>query len=134
MKSKKTIVLAGLVVILVAAMSLTAGGDKAAKLAKMKADLNLSDQQVSQIDAKITQLQPLGERVYALKDELKALQAASTPDQKAISAKESELMAAKKEYTEKWNAALKSVLSAEQWAKYEQMQSSYKKSVEAKRN
>ena len=131
MKSKKTILLAA--VVLVAAMALVAGGDKAGKLAKLKADLNLSDQQVSQLDAKMTQMEPLGARIGTLKDELKALQGASTPDTKAISAKESELMAAKKESKEKWAAALKSVLSTDQWVKYEQMQSNYQKSAEAKK-
>ena len=133
MKSKNPILLVGVAVILVAAMTLVAGGDKAAKLAKLKADLNLSDQQVSQLDAKMTQMEPLSASIGTLKDELKALQGASTPDTKAISAKESELMAAKKEYKEKWNAALKSVLSADQWAKYEQTQSNYQKPVEAKK-
>ena len=131
MKSKKTILLAAIV--LVAAMALVAGGDKAGKLAKLKADLNLSDQQVSQLDAKMTQMEPLGARIGTLKDELKALQGASTPDTKAISAKEAEMMAAKKEYKEKWAAALKSVLSTDQWAKYEQMQANYQKPAGAKK-
>ena len=72
MKSKKTILLA--TIVLVAAMALVAGGDKAGKLAKLKADLNLSDQQVSQLDSKMTQMEPLGARIGTLKDELKALQ------------------------------------------------------------
>ena len=131
MKSKKTILLA--TIVLVAAMALVAGGDKAGKLAKLKADLNLSDQQVSQLDAKMTQMEPLSTRIGTLKDELKALQGASTPDTKAISAKEAEMMAAKKEYKEKWTAALKSVLSTDQWAKYEQMQANYQKPAGAKK-
>ena len=131
MKSKKTILLA--TIVLVAAMALVAGGDKAGKLAKLKADLNLSDQQVSQLDAKMTQMEPLGARIGTLKDELKTLQGASTPDTKAISAKEAEMMAAKKEYKEKWAAALKSVLSTDQWAKYEQMQANYQKPAGAKK-
>ena len=131
MNSKKTILLAA--VVLVAAMALVAGGDKAGKLAKLKADLNLSDQQVSQLDAKMTQMEPLGARIGTLKDELKTLQGASTPDTKAISAKEAEMMAAKKEYKEKWAAALKSVLSTDQWAKYEQMQANYQKPAGAKK-
>ena len=131
MNSKKTILLAA--VVLVAAMALVAGGDNAGKLAKLKADLNLSDQQVSQLDAKMTQMEPLGARIGTLKDELKTLQGASTPDTKAISAKEAEMMAAKKEYKEKWAAALKSVLSTDQWAKYEQMQANYQKPAGAKK-
>jgi len=131
MNSKKTILLA--TIVLVAAMALVAGGDKAGKLAKLKADLNLSDQQVSQLDAKMTQMEPLGARIGTLKDELKTLQGASTPDTKAISAKEAEMMAAKKEYKEKWAAALKSVLSTDQWAKYEQMQANYQKPAGAKK-
>jgi len=133
MRSKKTMLLAGLAVLLVAAMTLTAGGDKAGKLAKLKADLNLTDQQVSQLDAKMTQLEPLGARIGALKEELKALQSASSPDAKAISAKENQVTEAKKEYKEKWAAALKSVLTSEQMAKYDEMQAKYHKTTEAKK-
>jgi len=133
MKSKKTILLAGLAVLLVAAMTLTAGGDKAEKLAKLKADLNLTDQQVSQLEVKMTQLESVGARIGVLKEELKALQSASSPDAKAISAKENQVTEAKKEYKEKWAAAVKSVLTSEQMAKYDEMQAKYHKTAEAKK-
>jgi hypothetical protein len=126
---REKIVLA-VVVMLAIAVSAAAGGDK---MAKLKAELNLTDQQVAQLEQKTDTLKPLLDRVYALKSDLKALKESSSPDPKAVSAKEEELMAAKKEYHSKWEAALKSVATPEQWTKYESMEAEHKKPESAKK-
>lgn len=126
MKMTRTL-FAALAVVLLAAVVVTAGGGE--KMAKLKAELNLTDAQVTQLEQKLADVQPLGERVTALKGELKALETAASPDQKAIEAKRGELGAAKKEYKEKHNGIFRSVLTSDQWAKYEEMQAQHAKSA-----
>lgn len=123
---KRNHVLMALAFVLVASLSVWAGGagkGKGDDLAKLKTELNLTDTQVTQLQQKLNELAPMAESVKALHGELKALKGAATPDQAAIQAKQTQLDAAKKEWKEQRKAAFQAVLTAEQWAKYEAMHS-----------
>jgi chromosome segregation ATPase len=125
------ILLVAVALVLVAALTVTAGEDK---WAKMKAELSLTDAQVAQLEQKFAQLQPITDKAKALKSELAALESAATPNTKAIDATKAELSALKKEWKPKAEAIYKSVLSKEQFAKYEAMQAGYEKSSHEKKH
>jgi len=133
MKTNKAKYFTVLAMLLALAVTLSAGGDKD-KMAKLKAELNLTDAQVAQLEQKFEALKPYGEKFTALKTGLESLEKAATPDQKAIDAKKAELMAFKKEYKEKANAIYRSVLTKEQFAKLEAMWTEYDKNQAAKKN
>jgi Spy/CpxP family protein refolding chaperone len=120
-------ILSALVVALVTVVSVYAGGDRAEKLARMKTELNLTDAQVDQFDQKFDTLNPVIERAKALKTEIKELEAAPSPNQKAINAKKVELENVKREYHEKVTSIFRSVLTKEQFAKWEAQQAEYEK-------
>jgi len=133
MRKTSTKIFAALALLLAASLALSAGGDE--KLGKLKAELNLTDTQVTQLQGQLKGLQPLADRVAALKSELKALRSAASPDQKAVDAKQAEFDTAKKEWKEKRAAAYRTVLTAEQWAKFESMEAhAHKKPHEAKKH
>ncbi len=128
---RKNLVASLSVVLLAVALVFAGGGakgkwDKAAALEKMKTELNLSPQQVSQLDALYTELEPLMTKVDNLYKELEGLKASSTPNEAAISAKKTELAAAKSELKSKKRTGYQRILTAEQFAKWEQMMKAYK--------
>jgi Spy/CpxP family protein refolding chaperone len=112
-----------LTLVLLAVIVLYAGGDK---MEKMKAELNLSDAQVSQLEQRMGELQPLADRAKAIKAEIKELESSANPDANAISAKRTALEAVKKEWHQKAEAVYRSVLTPEQWTKYEAMKAQHK--------
>lgn len=116
------------VALLAVAVTLSAGGDK---WAKMKADLGLSDAQVAQLEEKFKQLDPIYQKAMQLKEELKALESAATPDTRAIEAKKTQLEAIKKEWKPKADAIYKSVLTPAQYAKLGELEEKYKKEQQA---
>lgn len=118
---------------LVVAVSAYAGGDRAEKLAKLKTELNLTDAQVTQLDQKFAQLDPIVERAKKIKAELNTLETATPQDTKAIEAKRAEMAEVKKEYKAKVASIFRSVLNNEQYAKWEQMNAEYEKSHHTKK-
>lgn len=132
MRITKGKVLAAVAVLVALALVASAGGDKD-KIAKLKAELNLTDAQATQLKSEFEKLQPMYERVTALKKELKALESAANPDQQAISAKKSELQAAKKEVMAKYDAVYRSVLTSEQYVKLEALRAQEKKKEHTKK-
>lgn len=127
MNACKHWILSALVVALVTVVSVYAGGDRAEQLARMKTELNLTDAQVDQFDQKFDALSPVMERAKAIKTEIKEMEASASPNQKAIDAKKAELETVKKEYHEKVNSIFRSVLTKEQFAKWEAQQAEYEK-------
>ena len=131
MKSKTGMFFASLAVVLATAIPMLAGGDH---MAKMKADLNLTDEQVTQIEQKFEQLKPVKEKAMAIKTELKALEGAASPNQKAIDAKKAELEGVKKEWKAKADSIYRSVLTKEQYAKFQTWQAENEKQYATKKN
>lgn len=125
MKTKKEIFLTTLALFLLAAVSLSAGGDKE-YWAKLKKDLSLTDAQVTQLQEKFEALHPQGEqleeRMRAIKREMQELERAATPDEKAMREKRDERDRLTKEWKEKKMDIFRSVLSAEQFAKFQDME------------
>jgi len=113
--------------LLAAAVSLAAH-DKKEKFAKLQAELGLSDAQVAQLQQKFDALSPVGEdmerRAKALTDEIRVLEKSTNPgDQQTLSAKRSEREALTQEWHEKVMAIYRSVLTTEQFAKFDEMHS-----------
>lgn len=133
MKTKKSLLVTLMVLTLVAVVAAHAGGDKAEKLAKLKTELNLTDAQVTQLDQKFAQLEPIGERYKKIKAELTALETATPQDAKATNLKRAEMAELKKEYKAKVTSIFRSVLNNEQYAKWEAMNAEYEKSHAAKK-
>ena len=129
MKSKR-IFLGTLALVLAGSVALLAGGDHWAKL---KAEIGLSDAQVQQLEEKFAELKPVKEKAMAVKNELKALEAAGTPDQKAISAKKAELDGIKKEWNAKADAIYRSVMTKDQFAKFQTWQAEQEKQYAAQK-
>src|SRR5262249_37159908 len=113
-KMRKAIFLSTLALVLAVAASMSAGDHKE-NWAKMKAELNLTDAQVSELQQKFEEIRPQGEdlerRYKALHNEIESLEKASSPDQQAIQAKRSQLEAVTKEWHEKTTAIFRSVLT-----------------------
>ncbi len=128
MKRSTGILLAAVAVVLIVAVAASAGEDI---IAKSQAKLGLADAQATELRAEFTRLQPLSNRVVTLKRKLQALGTASSPGQRAMDAKRAELKAAKQHTREQYAAAMRQVLTAEQWAKYEAMQHEAKKSAQS---
>lgn len=120
MKATKRTLFAALAVTLLVAVAASAGGDE--KMKKLKADLNLTDAQVTQLETRMAELNPIGERYKAVKAQLTALEQANPADPRAIEAKKAELVTVKKEWKERADAIYRSVLTSEQWTKYQAMQ------------
>lgn len=133
MKVKSSVVITLMVVALVAVVSAYAGGDKAEKLAKLKTELNLTDAQVTQLDQKLAQLDPIIERAKGIKAEISALENATPQDAKALEAKRAEMTNVKKEYKAKVASIFRSVLNNEQYAKWEAMNAEYEKAHSVKK-
>jgi len=123
---RKAIFLSTLALVMAVAASLSAGEHKE-KWDKMKAELNLTDAQVSALQQKFEEIRPQGHdlevRAKALHSDIESLEKASTPDQQAIQAKRSELESITREWHEKTNAIFRSVLTPEQFTKLDQMHS-----------
>lgn len=130
MKRKSMWFLAVMATVLIAAVAVSAGEDK---MAKLKADLNLTDAQVQQLNAGWEKMQPMYEKIKTMKTDLKALKEAASPDAKAIEAKQSEVEKAVTTYKEKNQALFRSVLTTEQFAKYETMNAEHAKQQAAKK-
>ena len=129
MKTKVKI-LGVLALALVVALAVSAGEDKWVKL---KAELNLTDAQVTELQTKFKELDPLMQQGQALKAEITAMANSPSPDQKAIDAKKAELMAGKKKWMEKADAIYRSVLTPEQYAKLKALEEEAKKSASEKK-
>lgn len=127
MKTRNSLLATLMVLALVAVVSAYAGGDKAEKLAKLKTELNLTDTQVTQLDQKFAQLDPIAERAKKTKTELNALETATPQDAKAIDAKRAEMAEVKKEYKAKVASIFRLVLNNEQYAKWEAMNAEYER-------
>lgn len=124
---RKAFFLSTLALLLAAAVSFSGAGEHKDKWAKMKAELNLTDAQVTELQQKFEEIRPQGEdlerRSKALHSEIETLERASSPDQQAIQAKRSQLEAVTKEWHEKTTAIFRSVLTPEQFTKLDQMHS-----------
>jgi hypothetical protein len=135
MKTKKRIFLTMLAILLAVAVSLSAGGGKE-YFAKLKQELNLTDAQVTQLEQKFEGIRPQGEaweqRVKALRAEIESQEKAASPDRTVIEQKKAEMAAVKKEWKEKALEIYRSVLTKEQYAKWEQMESNYQREKEKK--
>lgn len=133
MKVKSSMVVTLMVVALVAVVSAYAGGDRAQKLAKLKTELNLTDAQVTQLDQRFAQLDPIIERAKKMKAEITALENETPQNTRALEAKRAEMATVKKEYKAKVAFIFRSVLNNEQYAKWEAMNAEYEKAHSAKR-
>ena len=126
----KKIVLITSMLLLLAAVSLSAG-DKKEKFAKLQAELGLSDAQVAQLQQKFDEFRPAAEdlehRSKALNSEIEALEKSSNPDQQTLAAKRSQREALTAEFHDKKIAIFRSVLTQEQFAKLDQMHSHHEK-------
>jgi cell division protein FtsB len=135
MKTKKGMLVTGVALLLVAAVSISAGGGKE-YFAKLKQELSLSDAQVTQLQQKFDALHPQGEameqKVKTLRGEIEAQEKAASPDRAVIEQKHAELVAAKKEWKEKVTDIYRGVLTKEQFAKWQQMESDYQHEKEKK--
>jgi hypothetical protein len=124
MKTRKGILLSTVGLLLAAAVMLAAG-EGAEKWAKMKQELGLSDAQVTQLQQKFAALSPQGEeterKAKELHRQLEEMERAENPDQRAITAKKQELETLTHEWNEKTNQVFRSVLTKEQFSKWEQM-------------
>jgi chromosome segregation ATPase len=136
MKTKKGIFFTVLAFALVATVAVSAGGDKE-NWVKLKAELNLTDAQVTQLQQKFEAIKPQGQehelKVKALKSEIASLEKAASPDKQAIDLKKAELMSAKTAWKEKSNEIYRSVLSSDQFAKLQQMHAKEKKAYSEKK-
>ena len=129
MKAKRNL-LTLVALVLVGVLCVYAHGDK---FAELKAELDLSDAQVAQLQKKFTELEPLEARAKTIKTELEALKAAPEQNVKAIEAKKTELEAVKREWRAKNEAIFRSVLTKEQYAKFERVQAEHEKNERAER-
>lgn len=94
--------------------------DKAAHLAKMKAELNLTDQQAQQVEKAMDALHPLHEKVMAAHTDLvEAKKANASTD--VVAKKQAALKTAKTELSSAKEQRLKAILTPEQFAKWKQM-------------
>jgi len=112
---------------LLAAVVSHAAHDKKEKFAKLQAELGLSDAQVAQLQQKFNELAPMGEdmerKAKALTEEIRVLEGSANPDQQALNAKRVERERLTQEWHEKVMAIYRSVLTNEQFAKFDQMHS-----------
>jgi len=102
-----------------------AAHDKKEKFAKLQAELGLSDAQVAQLQQKFNELAPMGEdmerKAKALTEVIRVLEGSANPDQQALNAKRVERERLTQEWHEKVMAIYRSVLTNEQFAKFDQM-------------
>ena len=135
---RKVFVLA--VVVCLAALAGLAGdhGDKsmsaADHAAKLKAELNLTDEQAAQAEAIIAEdmagMKEAKASIMAIKEEIKTLQEDAEGNAEAIEAKRAEKMAAKEQYAagkKEHHARIRAILNEEQAAKFDEMMASHKK-------
>jgi capsule polysaccharide export protein KpsE/RkpR len=135
MKTNKRIFLTMLALLLAAAVSLSAGGGKE-YFAKLKQELNLTDAQVTQLEQRFESLRPQGQalelKVKALRQDIEAQEKAASPDRRVIEERKAELATVKTEWKEKYTDIYRSVLTKEQFAKWQQMESNEKHEKEKK--
>jgi Spy/CpxP family protein refolding chaperone len=124
MKTRKGLLLSTVGLLLATAVMLAAG-EGSEKWTKMKQELGLSDAQVAQLQQKFAALSPQGEeaerKVKELHRQLEEMERAGNPDQKAVTAKKQELEALTHDWNERTNQIYRSVLTKEQFTKFEQM-------------
>ena len=119
--------------LLVACVSLFAGDrrEKVDYVAKLKAELNLTDAQATQLQQKIDELKLQGqqqeEQARALRKEIEELANASPRDDQAIAAKKMQLESLTQGWQEKWIAIFRTVLTQEQFEKWKQMRAEREK-------
>lgn len=138
MKTRKGIFVTVLALLLVAAVSLAAGGDDAKEhWAKLKQELTLTDSQVTQLQQKFeefkVQNQALVEKAKGLWREIEELEKAGTSDHSVIDAKKAELAPLKKEWKDKSDQIYRSVLSKEQFVKLQEIRAREEKEYSAKK-
>jgi capsule polysaccharide export protein KpsE/RkpR len=125
MKTKKGIFLAALAFLLVAAVSLSAGGGKE-HWAKLKQELNLTDAQLTQLQQKFEALNPQGQalelKVRALRQDIEEQEKAAAPDRRVIEQKKAELETVRREWREKTTDIYRSTLTKEQFSKWQEME------------
>ncbi len=100
--------------------------DKAAHMAKMKAELNLTDQQAQQAEKAMEELHPLHERVMAAHNDLVEAKKANA-GKDVIAQKGAALAAAKKELNSAREDRFRAILTAEQFAKWKEMVAAHEK-------
>ncbi len=108
--------------------------DAASHAAKLKAELNLTDEQTAQVESMfagiLERMQPIRASMRAIHDELKALRNATATDAGAIDAKETELKtirAQKRELMAERDNAMQQFLTPEQFAKYQEIVAAHSK-------
>jgi Spy/CpxP family protein refolding chaperone len=136
MKTRKGIFLTMLALLLAAAVTLSAGGGKE-HWAKLKQELNLTDAQVTQLEQKFEAIRPQGEalelKVKELQREIEEQEKAAVPDKKVIDEKRLERERLTKEWHEKASEIYRSVLTKEQFTKFQEMRAKEKKEYSEKK-
>lgn len=106
--------------------------DPASHAAKLKTELNLTAEQTAQVEKvfadSMKKMEPLHAKWQAASDQLNTLRSANPPDTAAIKAKEGELEAIrtqKKAIYAEQEAALKKILTPEQFAKFQELSAAH---------
>ncbi len=132
-------IMAVLIVVCLAALVSFAGEkqgkmDAASHAAKLKAELNLTDEQTAQVESvfagNLERMQPIRASMRATHQELKALRNATATDAGAIEAKETELetiRAQKRGLMAERDNAMQQILTPEQFAKYQEIVAAHSK-------
>ena len=132
-------IMAVLIVVCLAALVSFAGEkqgkmDAAGHAAKLKAELNLTDEQTAQVESVfagiLERMQPIRASKRATHQELKGLRNATAADAGAIEAKETELetiRAQKRELMAERDNAMQQILTLEQFAKYQEIVAAHSK-------
>ena len=137
MKSKKGILGTILVLLLAAAVSLSAGGgEKKDHLAYLQKELSLSDAQVTQLKQKFDAIHSQGEeaelKARALRGEIEDQEKSANPNRQIIEQRKASLEALHKEWKAKVTDIYRSVLTSEQFAKWQKMESDERHDKEKK--
>ncbi len=135
MKTNKGIFVTMFALLLATAVLLSAGGGKE-YWAKLKQELNLTDAQVTQLEQKFEAIRPQGQalelKVKALRQDIEVQEKAAAPDRRVIEEKKAQLATVKMEWKEKYTGIYRSVLTKDQFAKWQQMESNDKHEKEKK--
>ena len=126
-----------LALVLVSSVSLAAGGgEKKDHWAHLKKELNLTDAQVTQLQQKFDAIHSQGEEAEmksrALREEIEAQEKAITPNRQIIEQRKASLEALHKEWKAKVTDIYRSVLTSEQFSKWQQMEYDEKHEKEKK--
>lgn len=100
--------------------------DKSDHMARMKTELNLTDDQAARVAQAMNDLKPLRERVMKARQDLADARKANA-DKETISKKEAELAAARSEFNARHESEMRSILTAEQFAKWKETAAAHHK-------